>query len=97
MFEYENVYFNWFEDIREHKYFLQSLLLNVCSGNFFSCRHFETSSDIFFRSSLWFEYMSIANFSWRHRFVVFVYGTSVRIISHTNVGVSFFIFFIFQP
>ena len=37
--------------------------------------------------------MRIANFSWSHkedRFVMFVYGTEVRIISHANVGVSFF-------
>ena len=64
MFEYENVYFNWFEDIRGYKYFLQSLQLNVCSRNLFLCRYFETSSDLFFRRSLWFGYMSIANYWW---------------------------------
>ena len=67
MLKYENVYFNWFEDIREYKYFFQSLLLNVRNRNLFSCRHFKTSSDLLFRSSLWFGYMSIANFSWRHK------------------------------
>ena len=43
--------------------------------------------------------MSIANFSWRHkehRFVMFVYGAAAQIISHTNVGVSCFVFYIFQ-
>ena len=58
MLEYGNVYFNWLEDIREYKYFLQSLLLNVCNRNLFSCQHFETSSDLLFKSSLWFGYMS---------------------------------------
>ena len=44
--------------------------------------------------------MSIANLSWRykeHQFAMFVYGTAVRIISYTNVGVAFNVFFIFQP
>ena len=99
MLEYGNVYFNWLEDIREYKCFLQSLLLNVYNRNLFSCRHFETSFDLLFKSSHWFGYISIANFSWRHkehRFAMFVYGGAVLIISHTNVGVSFFVFFIFQ-
>ena len=47
--EYGNVYFNWLEDIREYKYFLQSLLLNVCNRNLFSYRYFETSSDLCLR------------------------------------------------
>ena len=41
----------------------------------------------------------MANFSWRHKehcFVMFVYRGAVRIISHTNVGVSFFSFFFFK-
>ena len=43
--------------------------------------------------------MSIANLLWRHkehRFVMFVYGTAIGIIFHTNVGVPFFVFFSFQ-
>ena len=72
MLEYVNVYFNWLKDIREYKYILQSLLLNVCNTNLFSCRHFETSSDLLFKSSLWFGYMSIANFSWRHKNITFL-------------------------
>ena len=98
MLEYESVHFNWFEDIREYRYFLQSLLWIVCNRNLFSCWHFETSSHLLFKSSLWFGYMSIANFSWRykeHLFVMFVYGAAVGIISHTNVAASFFIFFYF--
>ena len=31
-----------------------------------------------------------------HRFDMFVYGAAVRIISHTNVDVYFFVFFIFK-
>ena len=95
MFEYVNVYFNWLDDIREYKYFLQSLLLNICNRNL--CWHFETSSDLLFKSSHWFVYMSMANFSWRHkehRFM-FVYGGAVWIIFHINVGVSFFCFLYF--
>ena len=41
----------------------------------------------------------MANLSWRHKehcFVMFVYGGAVQIISNTNVGVSFFVFFISQ-
>ena len=30
-------------------YFLQSFLLNVGNRNLFSCRHFETSSDLLFK------------------------------------------------
>ena len=67
MLEYGNVCFNWLEDIREYKYFLPLLLLNVCNRNLFSCRHFETSSDLLFNISLWFGYMSMANFLWRHK------------------------------
>ena len=52
MLEYENVYFNSFKDIKEYKYFLQSLLLNVCNRNLISCQHFETSSDLLLKSSL---------------------------------------------
>ena len=46
MLEYENAHFDWFEKIKEFKYFLQSLLLNFCSRILFSCRRFETSSDL---------------------------------------------------
>ena len=41
MLEYKNVYFNWFDDIREYKYFLQLLPLIVCNGYLFSCWHVE--------------------------------------------------------
>ena len=83
MLEYEYVYSNWFGDIREYKHFLQSLLRNVCGRNLFSCRHFETSSDLLLKTSLLFGYMSIANFLWRHKehwFVIFPYGAAVLII-----------------
>ena len=99
MLEYGNIYFNWLEDISKYNYFLQSLLLNVCNGNLFSCQHFEISSDLLFKSSLWFGYMSMANFSWRHKehcFVVFVYGGAVWIISHTNMLVFPFLFSLFS-
>ena len=92
-------FFNWFADIREYKYFLQSLLLNVSSRNKFSCWNFKTNYNPLLKSSLWFGYISIANFSWRHKehhFVMFAYGAAVQIISHTNVGVSFFVFFTFE-
>ena len=59
MLEYENVYFNWLEDLRAYKYFLQSLLLSNWNRNFFSCRHLETSSDLLFERSLWFGYKSM--------------------------------------
>ena len=36
MLEYGNVYFNWLEDIRKYKYFLQSSLLKVSNRNLFS-------------------------------------------------------------
>ena len=92
-------FFNWFADIKEYKYFLQSLLLNVCSRNKFSCWNFKTNYNPLLKSSLWFGYISIANFSWRHKehhFVMFAYGAAVQIISHTNVGVSFFCFLYFR-
>ena len=79
MLEYENVYINRFKDIREYKYFLQSLLLNVCNRYLFSCQSFETSSDLLFKSSLRFGHMNITNFSWRykeHRFVTFLLAGS---------------------
>ena len=99
MLECGNFCFNWLDDISQHKYFFQSLLLNVCNRNLFSCQHFETSFDLLFKSSFWFGYMSMTNFSWRHKerhFVMFVYGAAVQIIPRANVGVSFFVFFIFQ-
>ena len=82
--------------IRGHHYSFQSLLLNVCNRNLFSCWHFETSSDVLFKSLLWFGYRVTTNFSWRHkkRCFMFVYGAAAWLISHSNVGVYFFVFFI---
>ena len=65
MLGYGIAYFNWLEDIREYKYFLQSLLLNVFNRNLFSCQQFETSSDLLFKTSLWLGYMNMANFLWK--------------------------------
>ena len=96
MLENENIYFNWFKDIGEYKYFLQSLLLIICNRNLFSYQHFETSPDLLFKSSLWFGRMRIANFSWehkKHRSNMFVYSAAVQIICQTNVDVSFFVLF----
>ena len=90
--EYGNIYFNWLADIREYKYFLQLLLLNICNRNLFLSLHFETSFDLLFKSSFLFGCMSMANFSRKHKehcFLMFGYGGAVQIISHTNVGVSF--------
>ena len=96
MLEYENVYFRWLEDIRQYKYFLQSLLTNVCNRNLFSRRHFETSSDILFKSSFWFGYMSMANFSWRHiehRFVCFCMMEQFELFSALMLVFPFSLYF----
>ena len=40
--------------------------------------------------------MSVANFLWRHEghhFVAFVFGASLPIISNTNVGLFYFLYF----
>ena len=90
-----NIYFkktDWYKDIRQLKYFLNSLLFTLS----LSWWHLEITSDLLPKSSLWFGCKSIAKFLWRHNkyhFTMFVYGVAVWISCHTNVGVYFSFFF----